>query len=324
VTSESAAGAARTRCIALSGGVGGAKLALGLSRILDPPSILVVANCGDDFDHLGLRVCPDLDTLTYTLAGIANSETGWGIANDTGSFMNALAALGGETWFHLGDKDLATHVERTRRLAAGETLSEVTAAITRRLGIETRIIPMSDDPVATVVETATGPLAFQHYFVREQCAPVVTGFRFEGAASARPQPSLVAALGEPDLEAVIICPSNPFISIDPILAIPGFREALAEADAPVVAVSPIVAGKAIKGPTAKMMAELGIPVAAQSVARRYAGFARGFVLDHADEGEAGAIRALGLDVLVTETVMRTLDDRAALAEAVMRFARVLT
>ena len=324
MTSEPASGAAATRCIALSGGVGGAKLALGLSRVLDPSSILVVANCGDDFDHLGLRICPDLDTLIYTLAGIANPATGWGVANDTGSFMDALAALGGEMWFHLGDKDLAIHVERTRRLAAGESLSEVIAAIARRFGIETRIIPMSDDPVATVVETAAGPLAFQHYFVRERCAPAVTGFRFDGATSARAHPSLVAALAEPDLEAVVICPSNPFVSIDPILAIPGIREDLAGAAAPVIAVSPVVAGKAIKGPTAKMMAELGIPVAAQSVARRYASFARGFVLDRADEGEAGAIRALGLEVLVTETVMRTLDDRTRLAGAVMRFARVLT
>ena len=213
--------------VALSGGVGGAKLALGLCDVLEDPSRLtVVANTGDDFEHLGLKVCPDLDTLTYTLSGLANEETGWGRAGESGAFMEALGALGGETWFFLGDKDLAIHVERTRRLQAGESLSAVTAALCARLGVPARIVPMSDDPVPTVVETPEGPLAFQHYFVRERCRPAVLGFRYEGAERARPCAAFVDALAAPDLGAVVVCPSNPYISIDPILAVPGVRAAL--------------------------------------------------------------------------------------------------
>ena len=230
--------------VALSGGVGGAKLALGLCDVLeDPGRLTVVANTGDDFEHLGLQVCPDLDTLTYTLAGLANEETGWGRAGESGAFMEALGALGGETWFFLGDKDLAIHVERTRRLRAGESLSTVTSALCTRLGIRARIVPMSDDPVPTVVETPEGPLAFQHYFVRERCRPKVRGFRHEGAERARPAPRSSTPLAAPDLGAVIVCPSNPYISIDPILAVPGVRAALAACEAPVIAVSPSSAGR---------------------------------------------------------------------------------
>lgn len=315
-------GTAIPRCLALSGGVGGAKLALGLSRMLPPEELLVVANTGDDFEHLGLLVCPDIDTVTYTLAGLANPETGWGRADEGWRFMEALAAIGGETWFRLGDRDLAVHLERTRRVAAGETLSGVTQDIGTRLGVRPTVAPMSDQPVRTIVETAGGPLAFQHYFVREQCAPRVTGFRFEGAQRARPSPAFAAAL-QGGLTSVVICPSNPFISIDPILAVPGVREGLRRCGAPIVAVSPIVGGRALKGPTAKMMTELGIPSGAAEVARHYRGLIDGFVLDAGDAADADAIRRLGPAVLVTETVMQSLDDKVRLAREVLDFARIL-
>ena len=307
--------------VALSGGVGGAKLALGLCDVLEDPGLLtVVANTGDDFDHLGLRVCPDLDTLTYTLAGLANEETGWGRAGESGVFMEALGALGGETWFFLGDKDLAHHVERTRRLRAGESLSAVTAALCARLGVPARIVPMSDDPVPTIVETGDGPLAFQHYFVRERCRPRVVGFRHEGAEGARPSAGFLDALAASGLGAVIVCPSNPYISIDPILAVPGVRETLAACRAPVIAVSPIVGGRAVKGPTAKMMAERGIAPGAPAIASHYEGLIDGFVLDEADRAEAAALAATGVAVEVTATLMTTRADKQALARAVLAFA----
>jgi LPPG:FO 2-phospho-L-lactate transferase len=246
------------RIIALSGGVGGAKLALGLSRVLPPGDLTVVANTGDDFEHLGLSISPDIDTLLYTLAGLDNPATGWGRRDESWNFMAALEALGGETWFRLGDRDLATHIERTRRLRAGESLSQITDDFRRRFGIAARILPMSDDPVRTRVKTKDGWLDFQPYFVRHRCEPVITAIEFAGAADARPQPELLAALADPALSAVIICPSNPFISIEPILALRGVRAALRDCAAPVVAVSPIIGGHAVKGPTAKMMQELGL------------------------------------------------------------------
>ncbi len=310
-------------CVALSGGVGGAKLALGLSKVLAPEALLVVANTGDDFDHLGLRICPDLDTLTYTLAGLANPDTGWGRAGETATFMAAMAALGGETWFHLGDADLALHVERTRRLAAGEPLSTITADVAARLGVQPRLLPMSDDPVRTIVEAAEGEIAFQEYFVRRQCNPVVTGFRFDGAAAARPQPVLLGALRAPGLRSVVLCPSNPFISIDPILSLPGVREALAAGPAPVIAVSPIIGGRALKGPTAKMMEELGLDASVLAVARHYGDLLDGFVLDTADAGLAGAVGDLGFRVVVAATVMESLEDRVSLAHVVLDFAGAL-
>ena len=310
--------------VALSGGVGGAKLALGLCDVLaDAGRLTVVANTGDDFEHLDLRVCPDLDTLTYTLAGLANPETGWGRAGESGAFMEALGALGGETWFFLGDKDLAIHVERTRRLRAGESLSAVTSDLCARLGIEARIVPMSDDPVPTVVETEDGPLAFQHYFVRERCRPKVLGFRHEGAEQARASAGFLDALAAPDLGAVIICPSNPYISIDPILAVPGVRDALSSCEAPVIAVSPIIGGEAVKGPTAKMMAERGIAPSAAAIAEHYAGLIDGFVLDEADRAEAAGIAATGVAVEVTAAMMTAREEKQALARAVLAFANRL-
>ena len=313
--------------LALAGGVGGAKLAAGLQAALDAPAadLLTVVNTGDDFEHLGLHISPDLDTVTYTLSGRANPETGWGLAGETWRFLDALAALGGEDWFRLGDRDLATHVERTRRLRAGETLSRVTSDLSGRLGAPSRIAPMCDEPVRTVVETGEGDLPFQEYFVRRACEPAVRGLRFEGARSARMSAAFAAALADPDLEAVVVCPSNPYLSVDPILAVPGAREALARCAAPVVAVSPIVGGRAIKGPAAKIMRELGVEASAAVVADRYRDLLDGFVLDETDRGLAGAIEAAGagLRVRVEQTVMRTGEDRARLAAKVLEFARLL-
>ena len=297
----------------LSGGVGGAKLVLGLTHVLAGEAMMVITNTADDFRHLGLYIAPDTDTVVYTLADIADKERGWGRAGETWSFMGALRALGGETWFNLGDGDLAMHVERSRRLAAGETLTQATAALSRALGIRVAVLPMSDDPVATVVETADGPLAFQHYFVRERCEPRVTGFRFDGIDRAQPNPTFMESLAAGRITAMVIAPSNPFVSIDPILALSGLRNALLAMPGPRVAISPIVGGQAIKGPAARMMEDLGMPVTAAEVARHYAGLVDAMVIDHADREQERAIRDLGMDVLVTKTVMQSLDDRKALA-----------
>ena len=303
--------------LALSGGVGGAKLALGLYRVLPPDALTVVANTGDDFIHLGLAVSPDLDTLLYTLSGEANQELGWGRRDETWTFMAALQKLGGESWFRLGDGDLATHVERTRRLAAGESLSAIMDDFRRRLGIAARLLPASDDKVRTRLETDRGQLDFQDYFVRLRCEPAVRRLEFAGAETARPHPGLLAALADPVLRAVVICPSNPFISIDPILAVPGVRQALRACRAPVVAVSPIIAGKAVKGPTAKMMAELGLPVDAAVVARHYRDFLDAYV---ADEADRDAVAGLDLPVVLAPTLMVTLEDRERLARIVLETA----
>jgi LPPG:FO 2-phospho-L-lactate transferase len=303
--------------LALSGGIGGAKLALGLYRILPPGALTVVANTGDDFKHLGLAISPDIDTLLYTLAGLDNPELGWGRRGETWTFMAALASLGGETWFNLGDGDLATHVERTRRLATGETLSEITDDFRRRLRISARLLPMTDDPVRTRLLTADGWLDFQDYFVRERCAPAVREIAFAGAGEARPQPDFLATLADKNLRAVVICPSNPFISIDPVLGLRGVCEALRACAAPVIAVSPIIGGKAVKGPTAKMMAELGLPVDAAAVARHYGDILDLYVADEADTEE---IHGLGVPVIFARTLMLSLEDRERLARVVLEAA----
>jgi LPPG:FO 2-phospho-L-lactate transferase len=306
--------------VAISGGIGGAKLALGLYRVLPAQGLCVIVNCGDDFDHLGLRICPDIDTTVYTLAGLADSALGWGRQDETWGFMNTLGALGGPTWFRLGDRDLALHTERTRRLASGESLSSFTADIAQRLGITAQVIPMSDAPVRTRVHTPEGELAFQDYFVRLRCAPRITALEFDGAAAAHPSPAAVAALGErPD--AVILCPSNPYLSVDPILAVPGMRGLLRASGAPVIAVSPLVGGDAVKGPTAKIMRELGVPLTPGAIARHYAGVIDGFVLDRRDAASAGDI---GCHVKVTDTLMQTLEDRENLAREVLGFASFIT
>lgn len=308
------------RVLALCGGIGGAKLALGLTRVLEPDRLTVLVNTGDDFEHLGLTICPDIDTVTYTLAGLSDRERGWGLAGESWGFLEALGRLGGETWFMLGDRDLATHVHRTQRLREGSTLSEVTAEIARSLGIRARLMPASDDPVRTIVQTEEGPLPFQTYFVARRCAPVLTGLTFAGAQNARMPTDLPGLLADEDLAAILICPSNPYLSIDPILAIPGLRAALRRAAAPVVAVSPVVGGKAVKGPTAKIMAELGLPVSTQAVAAHYGDLLDGMVLDTADAAEAPR---LGLPSLVTNTVMTSLSDREDLARAALDFAATL-
>jgi LPPG:FO 2-phospho-L-lactate transferase len=303
--------------LALSGGVGGAKLALGLYRVLPPGALIVVANTGDDFDHLGLTISPDIDTLLYSLAGLDNPELGWGRRDETWTFMKALGDLGGETWFNLGDGDLATHVERTRRLAAGQSLSEITDDFRRRLGISAHLLPMTEDRVRTRLQTADGWLDFQDYFVRLHCVPVVREIVFAGADEAQPQPAFLTTLANRNLRAVVICPSNPFISIDPILSLPGVRGALRACSAPVVAVSPIISGKAVKGPTAKMMAELGLPVDAVAIARHY-----GDILDLyiADETDANEVGDLGLPVVFARTLMVSLEDRETLARVVLEAA----
>ncbi len=302
--------------VTLAGGVGGAKLAHGLAQILPPEDLTVVVNTGDDFEHLGLHVAPDLDTVMYTLAGLANPDTGWGRQDESWNFLDALGRLGGETWFRLGDRDLATHVERSRRLWKGEPLTDVTAALCTALDIRVRVLPMTDDIFRTMVQTEEGELEFQEYFVHRRCEPRVTGFRFDGLESAFPTEQVLAALGAAD--ALVFCPSNPFVSLDPILSLPGVRERVGRKGA--VAVSPIVGGQAIKGPAAKMLAELGMEVTAASVAAHYAGLLRGFVLDDVDSALKPGIENDALPVLVTNTMMRTDADRARLAQEVLDFA----
>jgi LPPG:FO 2-phospho-L-lactate transferase len=314
------AAANRSLVVALCGGIGGAKLALGLSRVVAGADLMVVANTGDDFEHLGFAISPDLDTIMYTLAGLDDPQRGWGRRNETWTFMAALEALGGETWFALGDGDLAVHVERTRRLRAGEALSAITADFCRRLGIAARVVPMTDDIVRTRLRTDEGWLDFQDYFVRRRCAPRVLEVVYDGAATARAHADVLAALGDPRLRAVVICPSNPFLSIEPILAAPDLREAIARAAAPVVAVSPIVGGHAVKGPTAKMMSELGLEVNAVAVARRYQELLDAYVLDRVDAAQAAK---LGLPVTVAHTLMTTLADRENLAQHVLASADAL-
>tara|TARA_Y100000588_G_C14067984_1_gene844482 strand:+ start:160 stop:1098 length:939 start_codon:yes stop_codon:yes gene_type:complete len=309
-----------TTIAALSGGVGGAKLVLGFCRHLGDREVTILTNTGDDFEHLGLYVSPDLDTVMYTLSGLSNQDTGWGRDKETWNFMRSLEVLGGESWFSLGDKDLATIVERTRRLKLGQTLTEVTRDFATRLGVNAQILPMSDDPVRTQVLTQHGELSFQHYFVRDACKPVVTGFRFDGFDVASANPAWFHALSDKNLRAVVICPSNPFISIDPILSLPGVRTALCNVNVPVVAVSPIVGTEAIKGPTAKMMRELGYVLSANSVAQHYEGLLDGFVLDNSDDVNLDMFQ---IPVLRTPIIMNTLDDRMRLARDILEFAETL-
>lgn len=306
------------KVVALSGGIGGAKLALGLYHVLAPDHLTVVTNTADDFEHLGFYISPDTDTVMYTLAGVSNTELGWGRERETWSFMQALAELGGEDWFRLGDRDLATHVLRTLELGKGEKkLGEITRTLAERLGVRARIEPMSDDPVRTLVDTSDGKLRFQEYFVRDACRHVVTGFRFAGAESAAPGQGALRALKDPDLEAIVICPSNPYISIDPILAVPGYRQALKDGGAPVLAVSPVIGGDSVKGPTAKIMRELGVPVHSISIAKHYAGLLDGIVVDADDDIDD---EEAGIKVCRTGTLMQTLAHRKALAGDVLEFA----
>ena len=311
--------------VAFAGGVGGAKLADGLARVLPPENLTIIVNTGDDFTHWGLNISPDLDTVCYTLAGLANPITGWGRMGESWSVFEQMERLGAENWFRLGDQDLATHLERTRRLRAGEPLSAITRDFCQRWGIGPRILPMTDDPVATMVSTVElGELAFQEYFVHQRCEPTVTGFRFAGIEAAQPAPGVLEALEKAD--AVVICPSNPWVSIDPILKILECgSSALAPAEAklphskPFFAVSPIIGGQTVKGPAAKMFAELGIEPSALAVARHYGEKLTGFVLDAVDAQLAEAVEELKQHSLVTQTLMKTPEDRQQLAEDVLNF-----
>jgi LPPG:FO 2-phospho-L-lactate transferase len=310
-----------TRTVALAGGVGGAKLAQGLYGVLAPDRLTIIVNTADDFDHFGLRICPDLDTVMYTLGGLANPVTGWGIAGDTFEAMAMLGRYGRATWFRLGDRDLATHIARTERLRQGASLSTVTAELTAALGVQARLAPMCDEPVATLVETPAGRLEFQDYFVRRHQQDVVQGVVFAGAERATMSAVVADALSS--AEAVVFCPSNPFVSIGPILAVPGLRDCLVHLRAPRVAISPIVGGQAIKGPAAQMMATLGHEVSPVGVARLYAGLIDGMVIDELDAGARPQIEALGMRVLVTQTVMGDTRDRERLGAAVLDFCRSL-
>jgi LPPG:FO 2-phospho-L-lactate transferase len=304
--------------LALAGGVGGGKLARGLTAVLPPEQLAIVVNTADDFVHLGLHISPDVDSVLYALADRNDPDRGWGLAGETWNFMAAMERLGGETWFKLGDRDLATHVLRTEALAAGRTLSEVTALLAARLGVSHLVAPMSDDPVRSIVETDEGSLDFQDYFVRRQCKPVFRGVRFQAIESAVPSAGLRHALGRAG--AIIITPSNPFVSIDPILAVPGVKDALRQSQRPVVAVSPIVGGNAVKGPLAKMMRELGAEPSALGVARHYGPLVDGWIIDDIDRELKPAIEALGCRVKVCNTIMHALDEKAKLAQDALELA----
>lgn len=299
------------KIVALAGGVGGAKLAHGLAQILESGELTTIVNTGDDFEHLGFYICPDLDTVCYTLAGLANPETGWGRSDETWNVMENLEKLGGPSWFRLGDQDMATHLERTRRLRVGEPLSQITKAFCEAWGVKHAVLPMSDSPVRTMVNADDGELAFQEYFVHRRCEPRVKGFRFDGVEGAEPAPGVKEALDLAD--TVIICPSNPWVSIDPILKV------IKKIKKPVVAISPIIGGNAVKGPAAKMYAEMGIEPSALAVASHYRNTASGFVLDHTDKELDDKIKKLKMKTLVTNTLMKTVEDRARLAKDVLHF-----
>lgn len=308
------------KVVALSGGVGGAKLALGLSQLMPPEDLTIIVNTGDDFQHLGLSISPDLDTLLYTLSGLADPDKGWGRRDETWTFMQALTELGGDAWFLLGDGDLALHVERSRRLAAGETLTQVTYDLSRQVGIKPAIVPMTDDTVATRVRSDAGWLDFQEYFVRLRCEPAVREITYQGAPTARLADEAHAALTDKNLRAIVICPSNPWLSVGPLLALPGMRDLLADCNAPVIAVSPLIGGQAVKGPTAKLMAELNLDVAAAEVAHYYDGLIDGFVVDTVD---ADTLLPAGMQRSVAPIMMTSLEDKIRVARAVLDFADIL-
>ena len=302
--------------VALAGGVGGAKLAHGLLRALPPHELTVLGNTADDFELWGLHISPDLDTVMYTLAGIANPATGWGVLDETWQTMTMLDRYGYDTWFRLGDRDLATHVARTEQLRAGRSLTDVTHDLAQALGIDARLLPMCDEPVMTMVDTPAGQLQFQEYFVRRRHRDDVHAVSFRGIEQAAITPDVAHALANAD--AIIFCPSNPIVSIGPILAVPHLRNLLADSRAVKIAVSPIVGGKALKGPAEQMLRGLGYDVSARGVASMYQGLVDTFVIDHADSEQQWEIALLGMRVLVTDTVMHTDDDRERLAREVLQ------
>jgi LPPG:FO 2-phospho-L-lactate transferase len=310
--------------VGLAGGVGGARMAHGFAQVMKPEDLTIVVNVGDDFEHFGLKICPDLDTVCYTLAGLANPATGWGRSNESWQVLRVIEGLGGPTWFHLGDQDLGLHLERTRLLAEGHSLSQVTRQVCRSWGVQVNVLPATDTPIPTTVETTLGNLPFQEYFVRQACQPEVRAFHFDGVGQAQPAPGVLEAISL--AEAVVIFPSNPWVSVDPILAIPGILEALLERSSlgtPIVAISPIIGGKTVKGPAAKMFAELGIVPSAFAVAEHYykmlLSCLAGFVLDRIDAHHAPALAALGIKVLATDILMVDTQDRGRLAGEILQF-----
>jgi LPPG:FO 2-phospho-L-lactate transferase len=309
--------------VALAGGVGGARFAVGLAAVLPPRELILVVNTGDDFEHLGFTICPDLDTVTYTLAGIQNRVAGWGRDAESWHFMAALETLGGETWFRLGDRDLAVHVVRTVALSRGMRLSDITLQLAARFGVRHPIVPMCDTPVCTKVVTDRGELDFQDYFVRFQCRPRVRGFRYAGSRTATVPQALRKLVQGNRVRAVILCPSNPYVSIAPILAVPEIGRWLRARAFPVVGISPIVGGAAIKGPAAKMMRELREPPSALGVARHYGALVDGWIIDEQDANLERAIERLGKATLVTDTIMASRAKSMALAMRTIRFAQAL-
>ncbi len=300
--------------VALTGGVGGAKLALGLSRIMPPEDLRFIVNTGDDFEYLGLNICPDLDTLLYTLSGLSDESRGWGRRDETWNFMSALAALGGDAWFQLGDADLAVHVQRSHRLRLGQSKSEITAWLAQQLGLRCQVLPMSDQPVRTRLRGSDGWLDFQDYFVRQRCEPVIDAIEYVGADIAQPAPGVIDSITSKHCALILLCPSNPWLSIDPILAVPGIRAALRASTAPVVAVSPVINGKAVKGPTVKLMRELGLRPVAGTVATHYADFLDLFLVDPADVDE---LSPPPCRIEPAQILMRDLADRERLARTVL-------
>jgi LPPG:FO 2-phospho-L-lactate transferase len=307
-----------SRITALAGGVGGAKLAAGLNALLGE-RLTVIINTGDDFEHLGLKISPDIDTVCYTLAGLSNPETGWGRSNETWNALRTISSLGGLDWFQLGDQDIGLHLERSYRLSQGQTLSKITQDFCQAFAIKSSLLPMSDQKVSTWVFTENEELPFQEYFVHQQCKPIVKGFYFEGVEDAKPAPGVLEDIA--DAEMIVICPSNPWVSIGPILAIPGIVEVLI--DKLVIAVSPIIGGKAIKGPAAKMYSELGFTPSALAVARHYREFLSGFILDQIDQKMEKEVQKLGMHIYITDTIMKTDQDRVRLAKEVIEFGERL-
>ena len=303
--------------IALSGGVGGAKLSFGLNRVVAPADLKIIVNTGDDFEHMGLHISPDLDTVCYTLAGLANPKTGWGLVDESWQFMQATERLGGPTWFQLGDRDLATHVLRTERLGLGHSLTEITGDFCRQLGLTCTILPMSDDPIRTVVDTKLGRLKFQDYFVRHHCEPVVEKISYDGIEQASANQAFFAYLSDAAATHIVLCPSNPFLSLDPILKMAGVEQAIRASKARVIAVSPIIGGTAVKGPAAKILQELGMQVSAYEIARYYQHLLDCIFIDKVDAHLKPAIEALGVEVVVSSILMKNDADRVRLAQEVL-------
>lgn len=301
--------------LTLAGGVGAARFLEGLVQVVPPAEVTALVNTGDDITLHGLYISPDVDIVTYTLAGIVEESQGWGVRGDTTHTLQMLKRLGADTWFLLGDQDLAVHIRRTELLRAGRTLAEIADEFRRALGVATRIIPMCNQPVGTYIDTSAGRMHFEHYLVQRHAKDAVLGVHFAGAEAATPAPGVLEAIRE--AEAIVIAPSNPIVSVGTILAVPGIRAAIEASPAPVVAVSPIVGGQAIKGPAAPLMAALGYEVSARGVAQCYAGLIDALVIDHADAALAEDIRAMGVEVLVTDTIMRGMPEKRALAQAVL-------